>query len=160
MSNASSSFTLICWNVRGLGDRKKCDLVKETLLSNSEDIVLLQETKLNNIDRFKSSSFLPATLQNFISYDAINTSRGHLTTWNANKLKLLSSSTKPFSLSTQLESQANGTIFWITNVYSPNIYDERPAFFWKLESWQVSYNALGFLLGTLIPSVALKTEAL
>jgi exonuclease III len=62
MINSTSSIPLIYWNVRGVGDRRKCDMVKETLCSISANIVLLQETKLNEVNRFKSSSFLPATL--------------------------------------------------------------------------------------------------
>jgi exonuclease III len=132
MSNSTSSIPLICWNVRGIEDRRKCDMVKETLLSISADIVLLQETKLNEVNRFKSSSFLPGTLQNFVTCDAVHSSRGHLIAWNSIKLKLLSSSIKPFSISTQFENQSNGTIFWITNIYDPNGDEERPAFFQEI----------------------------
>jgi hypothetical protein len=41
---------------------------------------------------------------------------------------LLSSSIKPFSISTQFENQSNGVIFWITNIYGPNGDEERHAF--------------------------------
>jgi hypothetical protein len=41
---------------------------------------------------------------------------------------LLSSSIKPFSISTQFENQSNGAIFWITNIYGPNGDEERHAF--------------------------------
>jgi hypothetical protein len=118
--------------VRGVGDRRKCDMVKEALHSISTYIVLLQETKLNEVNHFKSSSFLPATLQNFVTCDALHSSRGHLIAWNSIKLKLLSSSVKPFSISTQFENQSNGTIFWITNIYGPNGDEERPAFFLEI----------------------------
>jgi exonuclease III len=72
MASSSSMFSFICWNVRGLGDIRKCELVKEALLHNPSDIVLLQETKLAQINQFKSKTFLPSALQNFISVDATN----------------------------------------------------------------------------------------
>jgi exonuclease III len=59
MSSNSITLFIIRWNVRGLGDSKKCDSVKETLLNNQPDLVLLQETKLSHINIFKSKSFLP-----------------------------------------------------------------------------------------------------
>jgi hypothetical protein len=33
MSSNFISLNLVSWNVRGLGDPKKCDIVKETLLT-------------------------------------------------------------------------------------------------------------------------------
>jgi exonuclease III len=129
----SNSFSFISSNVRGLGDSRKCDIVKDTLLNNCFDIVLLQETKLSAISQFKSSTFLPSSLQNFISFDASNASGGILTAWNSSKLKLISI-TKPFSISTKFESESNGSIFWVTNIYGPNDEESRPGFFQELSS--------------------------
>jgi hypothetical protein len=77
-----TSFVVLCWNVRGLGDPLKCDIVKDSLHSNFPGIVLLQETKLANVDIVKSASFLPDALNTFISLDASGASRGLLTAWN------------------------------------------------------------------------------
>jgi hypothetical protein len=89
--------------------------VKETLLQNSFDIVLLQETELSDINHFKSATFLASSLQNFITVEASNVSRGILTAWNSSNLKLTSSITKTFSISAKFESESNGSIFWVTN---------------------------------------------
>jgi exonuclease III len=63
MSNLFNSFKFVSWNVSGLGDPKKCDIVKDTLLNNSFDIVLLQEAKLLVSNHFKSVTFLTGSLQ-------------------------------------------------------------------------------------------------
>ena len=53
------TFTVCSWNVRGLGDRDKCDEVLMELLSCKPNLVLLQETKPNDISPIKLTSFLP-----------------------------------------------------------------------------------------------------
>jgi exonuclease III len=78
MAHHLISFTFFSWNIRGLGDPLKCDLVKHSLMVNHPNLVLLQETKLANINSFKSSSFLPGFLNSFLSLDAIGASRGLL----------------------------------------------------------------------------------
>jgi hypothetical protein len=99
MSSNFISLNLVNMNVRGSGDPKKCDIVKEMLLNHPSDLVLLQETKLSPINHFKVISFLTSTLQNFTSVDAFNASRGILTAWNSSNLKLLSTLSKTYSIS-------------------------------------------------------------
>lgn len=48
---------MVSWNVRGLGGWEKRSKIKEFLLSCSPDIVLLQETKLQEVHAFDVSSF-------------------------------------------------------------------------------------------------------
>jgi exonuclease III len=110
-------FHFISWNVRGLGDKNKGDIVKDALLSNPADIVLLQETKLSHIDKFKSSTFLPNQLKNLISLNASNGSRGSVIAWNDNKFKLISSISKTFSITIQVDSESNAILLWISNIY-------------------------------------------
>jgi exonuclease III len=43
---------ILSWNVRGLGDKEKRDLVQSTLFEHKPDIVCIQESKLSNIDSF------------------------------------------------------------------------------------------------------------
>jgi hypothetical protein len=46
MSSNFCSLSLVCWNVRGLGDSRKYDIIKETILNNSFDIVLDDATNV------------------------------------------------------------------------------------------------------------------
>jgi exonuclease III len=59
MDSASVSYNFLSWNVRGLGDNRKYDIIKNSLSRNHFDLILLQETKLSHIDQFKSATFLP-----------------------------------------------------------------------------------------------------
>jgi exonuclease III len=137
MSSNSISFNFVSWNVRGLGNAKKCDVIKETLLNNPSDLVLFQETKLSVNSQFKAISFLPNYLQNFNTIDVTNASRGILTAWNSSNLKLLSTLANPFSISSKFESESNGAIFWVTNVYGPNLDEDRPIFFEELKTRKI-----------------------
>lgn len=56
------SVRICCWNVRGLGDSKKCDDVLSEILSSNADIVLLQETKLSDIPPSNSIASSPVAL--------------------------------------------------------------------------------------------------
>jgi exonuclease III len=134
MSRNLLSFNFASWNVHGLGDTKKCDIIKDTLLNHPFDIILLHETKLSSINQFKSSSFLTSSLQNFTTVDVITMSRGILTAWNSSNLKLLSTLPKTYSISTKFESGISGAIFWITNVYGPNLEEDMPSFFKELKN--------------------------
>jgi hypothetical protein len=107
-------------------------LVKELILNNLPDLALLQETKLDNLNTFKSSSFLSASIQSYTTLDAINASHGLLTAWNPNKLKLISSFTKSYSITSQFEYEANATLFWVSNIYGPSSNEERPLLFQEI----------------------------
>ena len=60
MCSVFKNFSIVSWNVRGLGDPDKCAIVKDALVSANPSIICLQETKLHHITQFQSRSFLPA----------------------------------------------------------------------------------------------------
>jgi exonuclease III len=134
MDSASVSYNFLSWNVRGLVDNHKCDIIKNSLSRNHFDLILLQRTKLFHIDQFKSATFLANWLQHYIELNATNASRGLLSAWDNSKWQLISSVSKTYSLFIQLESQSNATKVWISNIYGPNLDEERPIFFQELES--------------------------
>jgi hypothetical protein len=59
----------------------------------------------------------------------MNASRGIQTAWNPNKIKLISSCLKQYSITSELELLTNATRIWVTNVYGPNQDEERPSLF-------------------------------
>jgi exonuclease III len=132
MASSLTPLKFLTWNVRGLGEPLKCDIVKETLRSNHLDLVLFQETKLATLNVLKSSTFLPREFNSYITLDAAGASRGLMLAWNSNKLKLVSSFSKTFSISAHLESELNATLFWVSNIYGPNLDTDRPAFFQEI----------------------------
>jgi exonuclease III len=71
-----SNITLYCWNVRGLGMRQKRDDVRAAIELATPSILLLQETKLNDISSFLASSFLPPKFCFFVSKPSDGASGG------------------------------------------------------------------------------------
>lgn len=76
MNPSTVSFTLLSWNVRGLGDHNKCILVRDAIFSTRPNIVCLQETKLGNVDHLKVRNFLPAYLNEYQALNADDTRGG------------------------------------------------------------------------------------
>lgn len=74
-SRMNKTFKILSWNVRGLGDPSKCSSVLSTM-QTSPAIVLLQEMKLQDIDRAKSFSFLPRSLDQMVSLPSSSSAGG------------------------------------------------------------------------------------
>jgi exonuclease III len=108
-----------CWNVRGLGQRRKRDNVRAAIDSFLPAILCLQETKLNDISTFQASSFLPPSLCSFIFKPSIGASGGILTAWNDSVLELIHQSVDKFSITSTFSFRADNLVFSIVNVYGP-----------------------------------------
>jgi hypothetical protein len=119
-----SNRNLICWNIRGLWEIKKYHCGYSTLTGN-------QNSPHKPLEIL---SFPPGSIQNFITIDEHNASpRGLLMAWNSNRFKLISSSIKSYSITTQLELEVNATLIWISNDYGPNLEGERSTFFQEIK---------------------------
>jgi hypothetical protein len=89
--NHTRKIPVVSWNVRGLGESDKCDVVRDVFAICRPMIALVQETKLSNISPVKFRNFLPANLsaQFFL---AANGSRGGIATaWDESYGTLVSS---------------------------------------------------------------------
>jgi exonuclease III len=63
MTNVSNrSLSLLSWNVRGLGDPEKCSIVRDAIQSASPSVMCIQESKLHELNSFKTKTFLPLQL--------------------------------------------------------------------------------------------------
>jgi exonuclease III len=128
------TFSVCCWNVRGLGDHEKCGDVLMELLSANHDIVLLQETKLSTISPLKMSTFLPRRLNCFHYSPSDGASGGILTAWAASLFSSVCSSSTDHTLSVHLTSTITNFSFIITNVYAPSTPELRAGFLTELQS--------------------------
>jgi len=59
MNSNTRQFLVMSWNVRGLGDSDKCNLVRNVLVDAKPSVICIQETKLATLDLFKAKTFLP-----------------------------------------------------------------------------------------------------
>ncbi|TVU02265.1 hypothetical protein EJB05_52261, partial [Eragrostis curvula] len=117
--SSGQTFNLVSWNVRGLGDDDKCKLVRDGLSSPSPAIICVQETKLNDVSRFKAASFLPHGFSDFSFVEATGTRGGLLTAWNPNVFSRSSFIARQHTLTTSLTSTSSDLHLTVTNVYAP-----------------------------------------
>ena len=138
MSNSSSSsnhsLSIMSWNVRGLGDLDKCNVVREAIISANPSIMCIQKSKLHDIDRFKVKTFLPTQFaQTFIFLPAIGSRGGIITAWNPISWCCTGSTTKKnHSLTITLSSTLSDFTLAITNVYGPSDHRHTNAFLLEL----------------------------
>jgi exonuclease III len=107
------------WNIRGLGDKDKCIDVKAALSTFNPDLICLQESKLQDLNRFKASSFLPPSIRSFDFVPSIGASGwgGIITAWNNDVLSCLGCDAGRFSLTSRFQSNISDHDFSVTNVY-------------------------------------------
>lgn len=91
-------FSFLCWNVQGLGDVDKCDVVRNTINAVDPVLACIQESKLSELSPPKARSFLPCRLDSFVAKDADGSRGGVVTAWDSRVLMLTSSSSSRFSL--------------------------------------------------------------
>ncbi|RCV22155.1 hypothetical protein SETIT_4G197800v2, partial [Setaria italica] len=113
------SFSLLSWNVRGLGDPQKCTVVKDSISSSHPSIVCLQESKLRALDGLKARSFLPPAITAFRCVDALDTRGGIITAWDPTIFAADSFITRRHTLTVFLSSTASNYSFAVTNIYAP-----------------------------------------
>jgi hypothetical protein len=96
----------VSWNVRGLGDNKKCVDVQDAFSSCRPAIFLIQESKLNSIPPPKLKYFLPTNLFGHCFLPADGTRGGIVTAWDETQLTLVSSHARIYSLTSVLSYAA------------------------------------------------------
>jgi exonuclease III len=134
MISAFRDITIESWNTQGLGCLKKRPVVRDSISSANPSIICVQETKLAAVDRFVLSSFLPSNLSCFETVDAIGSSGGILTAWDAGLYSLVSAHRCRFSLTLMLQSFLSDLVFAVTNVYAPANHALSPDFLDEFES--------------------------
>lgn len=143
----NKTITVFSWNVRGLGQRQRCDDVLTELIAQRPSIVVLQETKLEDVDPSKRRAFLPSRLSNFATRPSNGASGGILTAWDMSTLTLSSTSELQFSLTMAFTLNADGSALSVTNVYAPTASSEKPAFLEELTMLAASVVGPWMLIG-------------
>lgn len=120
---------ILCWNVRGLGDVKKCSVVKNVVRSSRCDVVCFQETKWNKFELDYISTILPSFFQRGggVWVDACNSTGGILIVWK-HSFELLNSFVTRHTCSVVLRQVAMGQVSVITTVYGPSREEDKMNF--------------------------------
>ncbi|KAK9939072.1 hypothetical protein M0R45_015781 [Rubus argutus] len=122
---------IISWNVRGVGRRSKRRVIKDKLLNSKADVIIIQETKKEVIDRRLICSIWGVRYTDWVSCPSIGSSGGILVMWKTKSVSVLEALVGNFSVSIKIQAN-NGQIWWLSGVYGPNKAREREDFWQEL----------------------------
>jgi hypothetical protein len=114
----------VSWNCRGLGSKLKEEVVKDLVRMTSPDVLLIQETKMEEPETFQAS-------KNFWKKGAsrATSARGALgalaTFWNSSMLDLIEEHSTIHWLFTKLLHRKSGHQVSLFNIYAPVLLSEK-----------------------------------
>jgi len=108
----------ISWNIRGLNGRSKQKLLRELIIAENPDVLMIQETKCSSedIDRLLPYCWRQGRA---VSIDATGTAGGVAILWNANMVVMENFHTTRWSITAKYRLIGSDKIGHITNVYGP-----------------------------------------
>lgn len=112
------SINWISWNIRGLNGLGKKRILKNNILSNNLDILLIKETKLDSVHPplLLKCCFKP---YKFLANSTRGSARGIMTLRKRSKLDLISSLATHHSMTAALRIIGTNDSINITNFYAP-----------------------------------------
>jgi exonuclease III len=118
---------IITWNIRGLNGRSKQKLLRDLILAEKPEILLLQETKCTSEDIDK---LLPYCWKQgaAVSIDATGTAGGLAILWNTNAVLLENFLTTKWSITADYRLIGSNKPGHLTNVYGPASPRDKQAF--------------------------------
>lgn len=131
---------VLSWNVRGLGARSKKDMVKDLICLANPDIVVLQETRLNSLDRKVIKVIWSSRRIGWLALDAVNSAGGIVMMWKEDSISVSDSLVGIFSISINCVFM-NFVEGWISRIYGPCSSKGRRDF------WRELYNVAGLCQG-------------
>jgi exonuclease III len=141
------SYLFCTWNVRGLGQKNKCDELLSEIINIKPYVLLLQETKLHEIPNHKAKTFLPNHLNNFAYKPSVGSAGGILNAASNNCFNIKSTTHHQFALTTIITSTSNNQEIMVTNVYAPTDHDQKLPFLQEIQTIQPPSNTPWILLG-------------
>lgn len=146
MNDQSISFKLtlriLNWNVRGLGDGQKCDVIKDIAKDANPDLLAYQETKWCECSIFRMRQVCPSKFKHYATLDADGTKGGILLVWSS-RFTQMDSFALTYSLTVMLTFREIN--FMCTVVYGPQEEYEKIHFLRELKAIR-NWNDLPWLL--------------
>lgn len=118
----------LSWNCRGLGLVEKCGVVSDMIRTSRCDVVLLQETKLNEVISNYVLRFLPSFSNLNCAYNQAHGTKGGLIIAWKRSFELIDSYSTPHSISVRLKHVKSDQELLVTNVYRLSTDNEKPRF--------------------------------
>ncbi|XP_026452343.1 uncharacterized protein LOC113352782 [Papaver somniferum] len=135
------------WNVHGLGDKDKRIVIKSVLLKWNPDVVLLQETKLQDFSVQLRREVWCHPDVDYCYIPSRGTKGGISILWRKDKIDLIDKLEEIHSLSCMFRSKTSHLEFYISNIYAPNDRKDRRTLWRELREVMGIWSIPGFLGG-------------
>ena len=132
----STTFSCFVWNVRGLNDRARRNVVRELLLLHKPSCVCIQETKLSSLCNLLANEILgPAFDYDFLP--ATGAAGGILLAWVRDDWVVSDINKGRFAISARFQKRgATSTPWWLTGVYGPQEDAQKVEFLAELRQFR------------------------
>ena len=115
---------IVSWNVRGVGSLRKRGIIKNYLNKVNLDIVVLQETKKEDLDERWVQSLWKARFRNLVALPSLGRAGGIIVMWDRKKTEVIDSMVGEYSVSIKIKDDD----WWLSGVYGPNSINKRSDF--------------------------------
>ncbi|XP_057452728.1 uncharacterized protein LOC130744569 [Lotus japonicus] len=135
----------LTWNVRGLGGTTKREAVKKAILHLKPELVLLQETKLNELRECTVISWTKSLNMQHAESSSVGTAGGLMCLWRESSLQVLTVAVETwFILLTVKLPNIDQTVL-IGNVYGPHSVSDRSLCLEALKQRVLCHGGLQFV---------------
>ncbi|XP_077252632.1 uncharacterized protein LOC143892044 [Tasmannia lanceolata] len=124
---------IVSWNVNGLNQQDKRIQVKELVKKIKPDLICLQETKMESVNRGDLRGLGVRAEWEFSCVGFNGASGGILVAWNENVWKKQEEWIGKYSLSIALKKEADNSMWLFSGVYGPVLRVEKALFWEELE---------------------------
>ncbi|XP_057418339.1 uncharacterized protein LOC130712522 [Lotus japonicus] len=137
----------LTWNVCGLGGTTKREVVKKAIQHLKPELLLLQETKLNQQRQRTVEEWESGLQMRHAEVQSVGSAGGLMCLWRENSIQVLSvvTDSKFIFLTVKLPNVEQTVL--VGNAYGPHTLLERRNFFEALNSHVVNHTGLVFLAG-------------
>jgi exonuclease III len=115
---------IISWNCRGMGSKIKEEAIRNLIRIEAPDILLLQETKMEDSDFLQTSKKL-WNKSKATAVSARGASGGLGTLWNDSKFSLVSETSNTHWLMLKMQHLVTKEIFCLFNVYVRSMLEKK-----------------------------------